>query len=378
MKKLSKLAFIMSLVVFVMVGFINPVMADNMPEDLEGEVQENVVEDKKEEPVDLAPQDPVEEETEDKAEQEEPIDIEESEEIPVEEDADLELEEPVEEIEDEDQHKEPIDIEGEVEDKTEPTEDINVTDELENKKLEEIEEVEKLAPLSEEAHDYNFDIWIVEAPPLKKIEPANNKKVILKDRGDGVYSWETLMLIGYYNDNSEKEQFVYGNNLVCEVIAEEGVASWTSMTSRLTIKDTGKITLKFTTPNHEFLAPETDPYIVTINVVGEDEELNEKFDINIDSPLSISAGEDLNIRATATNGSKETKNALLIVGLYDKSNTMMTYAYSEKEVKAGETIDLGAGFKLPETSSGYNVKVFVWDSWESKNPISDMTELEVK
>lgn len=366
MKRLSKLAFIMSLVVFVMVGFINPVMADNMPEGLEGEVQENVIEE------------PVEEETEDKAEQEEPIDIEESEEIPVEEDADLELEEPVEEIEDEDQHKEPIDIEDELEDKTEPTEGINVTDELENKKLEEIEEVQKLAPLSEGEHDYNFDIWIVETPPLKKIEPANNKKVILKDRGDGVYSWETLMLIGYYNDNSEKEQFVYGNDLVCEVIGEEGVASWTSMTSRLTIKGTGKVTLKFTTPKHDFLAPETDPYIVTINVVDEDEELNEKFDIDIDSSLSISAGEDLNIKATATNRSKETKNALLIVGLYDKSNTMMNYAYSEKEVKIGETINLGAGFKLPENSSGYNVKVFVWDSWESKNPISDMTELEVK
>jgi alpha-glucosidase len=57
---------------------------------------------------------------------------------------------------------------------------------------------------------------------------------------------------------------------------------------------------------------------------------------------------------------------------------MITYAYSEKEVKIGETINLGAGFKLPKNSLGYKVKIFVWDSWESKNPISEMTEIEVK
>ncbi len=357
MKKLSKLVFIMSLVVFVMVGFINPVMADNMPEDLEGEVQGKVVE--------------------------EPVDIEEKDEIPVEDkgDVDLESKEQVG-----DKKEEPIDIDDEIEDKTEPKEDTKAIDEPEDEKAEEIEEgkkveIQNVAPLSEEEHDYNFRI--------REYGTGNElpKQVIMKKREDkpNLYQDIKLPVQLFYEDENGVTQSEYsfsdGPRFKISWILngeDKGSAKFAKLDGAKTLRiyQPCEVTL-IVEYRDEAMNAKLGQARYTVKAIDEADIVNEDFEIQIDEPVPV-AGEDLNIKAKATNISDEDKDALLIVGLYDKSNTMVTYAYSEKEVEAGETLNLGAGFKLPENSSGYKVKIFVWDSWESKNPISDMTEIEVQ
>lgn len=353
MKRLSKLAIIMSLVVFVMVGFINPAMADNMPEELEGEVEEKVVG--------------------------ELVDMEESEEIPVEdkEDADLELEEPVE-----DEKKELIGGE----DKIDPKEDIKTIDEPEDKKAEKIEEdkeveVQNIAPLSEGEHDYNFRIR--ERNTGKELP----KQVIMRKRENdpNLYEYVDLAVQLFYEDENGDTQsersFSVGPKFEISWIIngkEDSNVNFAELKSgkTLRIKKPCEVTLIVEYRDEEMNA-KLGQARYTVKAIDEADIINEDFEIQIEKP-DVVAGDDLNIKAIVANISDEDKNALFIAGLYDKSNTMITYAYSEKEVKVGETIDLGAGFKLPENSSGYKVKIFVWDSWESKNPISDITEIEVQ
>ncbi|MGN9165098.1 hypothetical protein ACTNDY_07380 [Tissierellaceae bacterium HCP3S3_D8] len=353
MKRLSKLAIIMSLVVFVMVGFIDPAIADNMPEELEGEVEEKVVE--------------------------EPVDMEETDKIPVEdkEDADLELEEPVE-----DEKKELI----EGKDKIDPKEDIKTIDEPEDKKAEEIEEdkkveVQNIAPLSEKEHDYNFRI--------RERNTGNElpKQVIMKKREDNpnLYEYIDLPVQLFYEDENgdtkSEYSFSEGPNFIISWIVDgkEGKKNkFAKMDGGQTLRiyKPCEVTLIVEYRNEE-KKEKFGQARYTVKAIDEVDIVNEDFEIQIEKP-DVVAGDDLNIKAIVANISDEDKNALFIAGLYDKSNTMITYAYSEKEIKIGETIDLGAGFKLPENSSGYKVKIFVWDSWESKNPISDITEIEIK
>lgn len=68
-----------------------------------------------------------------------------------------------------------------------------------------------------------------------------------------------------------------------------------------------------------------------------------------------------------------TKDVLLIVGLFDKYNTMVNVSYISKGIHYQGSETLSAGFKLPQDVSGCSVRAFVWDGTDIRT--SDMIPL---
>lgn len=97
----------------------------------------------------------------------------------------------------------------------------------------------------------------------------------------------------------------------------------------------------------------------------------------IDPKTSFKLGGDADVTVELTNNTSETKEAMLIVALYDKTNNMMVnYSYMNVSTKTGESNRLTTGFRIP-TTGDYNVKAFVWDNWTSARPLSDVLEITV-
>lgn len=120
---------------------------------------------------------------------------------------------------------------------------------------------------------------------------------------------------------------------------------------------------------------------ITFNVI--DSQAVSDFEISTNAKASYTAGEYVNIEATAVNNTTEDKEVLLITALYD-GNKMLVHSGSGNKVEAGKSIKLSSGFLLPENSAGYKIKVFVWDKWYDPatsiggNALSDVIEIEVK
>lgn len=67
------------------------------------------------------------------------------------------------------------------------------------------------------------------------------------------------------------------------------------------------------------------------------------------------------------------QDVLVIVGLYDRNNTMVNVSYISKGIAYRGTETLSAGFKLPRDIAGYTVKAFMWDGTDIK--LSNMIPL---
>nr|WP_244865101.1 5'-nucleotidase C-terminal domain-containing protein [Xylanibacillus composti] len=72
-----------------------------------------------------------------------------------------------------------------------------------------------------------------------------------------------------------------------------------------------------------------------------------------------------------TNRTSEDKQASLIAALYDANGSVRNISFVDKQIGAGDTVTLNAGFSLPENVEGHVVKVFVWDSFHSMQPLSE-------
>lgn len=68
----------------------------------------------------------------------------------------------------------------------------------------------------------------------------------------------------------------------------------------------------------------------------------------------------LDVKTTVTNNTNDKQSVVAIVALYDASNRMLNISYISKDIDAGATESLNAGFNLPSITSNYIVKVFVW------------------
>jgi hypothetical protein len=79
------------------------------------------------------------------------------------------------------------------------------------------------------------------------------------------------------------------------------------------------------------------------------------------------------VEAAVVNKDKVGRTGELIVAVYDANNTMVNYATSGLEmVEANSTVQLTAGFNLPEDVAGHKIKVFVWDSMDTMKPLSQV------
>ncbi|AIQ14286.1 TIM-barrel domain-containing protein [Paenibacillus durus] len=95
----------------------------------------------------------------------------------------------------------------------------------------------------------------------------------------------------------------------------------------------------------------------------------------------LEAGKYLDAKVKVTNALSEDKQVMIIAALYDTNGglKMVNHAYSSSLVKAGQTLQLNAGFQLPSSVAGYKVKLMVWEGEDLMNttmmPLADVTEL---
>ncbi|NJJ41136.1 TIM-barrel domain-containing protein [Paenibacillus apii] len=95
----------------------------------------------------------------------------------------------------------------------------------------------------------------------------------------------------------------------------------------------------------------------------------------------LEAGKYLDAKVKVTNALSEDKQVLIIAALYDGNGglKMVNHAYSSSLVKAGQTLQLNAGFQLPASVAGFKVKLMVWEGEDLMNttmmPLADVVEL---
>lgn len=91
------------------------------------------------------------------------------------------------------------------------------------------------------------------------------------------------------------------------------------------------------------------------------------------NPLAhLRASADLRSSVSITNQTAATQHAAFILALYAPDGTFRSLSYVEGSLQASETLTLSAGFLLPQDVTGYVVKVFVWDSIEGMQPLSNV------
>ena len=167
-------------------------------------------------------------------------------------------------------------------------------------------------------------------------------------------------------------------------------------------------TSKFVIDVTEFLNGQTDGYVtfMIIDLIGQNGNINimskENGDENIwpllrisqdteqepelDEPLQIgnvkvadldgNSLQDLDdasfvrVSATVTNVSDTATDGTLIVALYRPDGSIVRISYAEQPIAAGDSVQMGGGFDLPEDTTGYTIKIFVWNNMDDMVPVS--------
>lgn len=67
----------------------------------------------------------------------------------------------------------------------------------------------------------------------------------------------------------------------------------------------------------------------------------------------------------------EARELSTIIALYRPDHTIEKLAVVTSEAEGWQTVSSGGGFTLPAQLEGYYVKVFVWDSMDSMQPLGE-------
>jgi len=88
---------------------------------------------------------------------------------------------------------------------------------------------------------------------------------------------------------------------------------------------------------------------------------------------NIKKGEEAKIDLIVTNHSDKEQQATCILALYQidaDRRTLYTYTFVSKAIPAESSEDITAGFLVPD-SGNYEIKAFLWDDFEQKQPLAD-------
>lgn len=77
------------------------------------------------------------------------------------------------------------------------------------------------------------------------------------------------------------------------------------------------------------------------------------------------------VSTLVTNVSDSVTDGTLIIALYGPDHAITRIAFVEHSIEAGETVDLGGGFDLPDDAGTYILKVFAWSNLDSMKPLSE-------
>jgi len=93
-------------------------------------------------------------------------------------------------------------------------------------------------------------------------------------------------------------------------------------------------------------------------------------DMNNQPVTSLEPGTMITGQVSVKNQTEESRQAAVIVGLYNAGHALENVSFVSEVIPAGGTQELGAGFQLPEALDGHYIKTFVWDSLETMQPLS--------
>lgn len=103
---------------------------------------------------------------------------------------------------------------------------------------------------------------------------------------------------------------------------------------------------------------------------------NESFEIiSIEKPEKIIQGQDIKVTIKAINRTKNTKDATLIVALYDDDNRFIIYGAAKQSIEANKDAILTVMMKIPVNQKNLKIRYFVWDNIENMNPLSNAYEI---
>lgn len=89
----------------------------------------------------------------------------------------------------------------------------------------------------------------------------------------------------------------------------------------------------------------------------------------VQSANSFNLGNDADMSFRLNNNGNSPVDVLIAAGLFDTSNEHQLILTSlSKKLLAEESVGFGSSFTLPASGS-YEVRVFVWDNWSTKNPL---------
>ena len=116
-----------------------------------------------------------------------------------------------------------------------------------------------------------------------------------------------------------------------------------------------------------------------IMIKGKNIEHNNSIDIEFLYPgqgfEGFVLGGDAKVKIRATNNTNEDKKCTLIIALYDKYNRFINYIGVTQMIRANGSTELLGNLKVIE--NGYKIKAFIWDDFESMNPLSKVIEIPI-
>lgn len=98
--------------------------------------------------------------------------------------------------------------------------------------------------------------------------------------------------------------------------------------------------------------------------------------VSLESPQSLEAGQDADLVVKVKNTTVSEQPVLVIAAVYDGNGKMVQYAYASRVLPAAAADTMGLGFS--GLVKGYRVKIMAWDSWESRQPLSNRIILTVE
>jgi len=220
--------------------------------------------------------------------------------------------------------------------------------------------------LAAEVHQYNksdndiywdMEFIVRKEKDLLDIEVTLPDKIVYKQGETNVLDTTGMKVYKIKPDGSKEE-------ISLENITISGFSTQTTGTK--------EIKISYTSDNVTYMKT------FEVNVIESDDTFTVSSGVFKDllgqTVTELTPGSVLYSSVNITNNTSESKQATIIIGLYDGNGSLKSYSSAQKNIMSGVTEELTAGLSIPEDINGYYIKMFVWDSMDTKtgmHPLSN-------
>jgi len=207
---------------------------------------------------------------------------------------------------------------------------------------------------------------IIESVTVDMTDISTNRSAEISAKADRPVTWTVNVL----NPQGQLVESLVNTNGV----SDSFYAEWTpadatvqsgTYTVSITVEDSAA---KISTVNKSFTVYNYDMKVKTSSIT----------DANQTEKSIFAKGDVVNINAEIQNLGISIDNATMIVQVLDPLNKVVNVGYVKvKDFEEYKTMTLNSGFSLSNTaiSGEYTVKAFVWDNYDTMNPLSSVTIL---